>query len=320
MLAANAPAGRSPLDAVNLTGLMERTAGRPDVIVGLIDGSVAATQGDLATENIRVLSKASNRAPEHASGPALTHGTFVAGILAAKRGSAAPAICPGCTLVVRPIFLQPSTANASTPSASPQDLAEAIIDCVEAGVRILNLSLSLATVSPNREPQLVQALDHAAAHGSLVVAAAGNQGTIGGSAITRHPWVIPVVACDVAGKPLVASNLGSSIARRGLMAPGEAVTSLGVNGQSLTGGGTSAATPFVTGTLALLLSMFPEANAAGGKIGDHASRCAQSRHRAARARCLVRLSNDAEAAQELVPCLSGRKPRQKPRRRTSLDP
>ena len=216
-------------------------------------------------ESIRILPQASDRAPEHASAAALRHGTFVAGILAAKRGSAAPAICPGCILVVRPIFLQPSTANASTPSASPQDLAEAIIDCVEAGVRILNLSLSLATVSPNREPQLVQALDHAAAHGTLVVAAAGNQGTIGGSPITRHPWVIPVVACDVAGRPLAVSNLGSSIARRGLMAPGEAVTSLGVNGQSLTGGGTSAATPFVTGTLALLLSMFPEANAAQAK-------------------------------------------------------
>jgi subtilisin family serine protease len=266
MVGVNAPAGRSALDAVNLTALMERTAGRSEVIVGLIDGSVAAAHADLATENIRVLSQRSNRAPEHASGTALTHGTFVAGILAAKRGTAAPAICPGCTLVVRPIFLQPSTANASTPSASPQDLAEAIIDCVEAGVRILNLSLSLATVSPNREPQLVQALDHAAAHGTLVVAAAGNQGTIGGSAITRHPWVTPVVACDVAGRPLAVSNLGSSIARRGLMAPGEAVTSLGVNGQSLTGGGTSAATPFVTGTLALLLSIFPEASAAQAKL------------------------------------------------------
>ena len=265
MLAANAPAGRSPLDAVNLTGLMERTAGRPDVIVGLIDGSVAATQGDLATENIRVLSKASNRAPEHASGPALTHGTFVAGILAARRGTAAPAICPGCTLVVRPIFLQPSAANASTPSASPEELAEAIIDCAEAGVRILNLSLSLATMSPNQEPHLVQALDYAAAHGTLVVAAAGNQGTVGGSAITRHPWVIPVVACDWAGRPLAVSNLGASIARRGLMAPGDAITSLGSSGQSLTGGGTSAATPFVTGTLALLLSIFPDANVAEAK-------------------------------------------------------
>jgi subtilisin family serine protease len=263
MLGANAPAGRSALDAVNLAALMQQSAGRPEVIVGLIDGSVAATHPDLATESIRILSQAS--ASARASAVALTHGTFVAGILAARRGSAAPAICPGCTLVVRPIFLQPSAANSGMPSASPQDLAGAIIDCVDAGARILNLSLALATVSPNREPQLVQALDHAAAHGALVVAAAGNQGTVGGSAITRHPWVIPVVACDVAGRPLAVSNLGSSIARRGLMAPGDAVTSLGANGEPFTSSGTSAATPFVTGTLALLLSIFSDANAAEAK-------------------------------------------------------
>jgi len=265
MLAANAPGGRPVLDAVNLTALMDRTAGRPEVIVGLIDGSVAATHGDLATENIQILSPASKRAPEQGNGLALAHGTFVAGILAARRGTAAPAICPGCTLVVRPIFLQSPIANTDTPSASPQELADAVIDCVGAGARIVNLSLSLAAPSPNREPKLAQALDHAAARGTLVVAAAGNQGTVGGSAITRHPWVIPVAACNLAGRPLALSNLSSSIARRGLMAPGDAVTSLGTNGQPFTSSGTSAATPFVTGALALLLSMFPEASVAQAK-------------------------------------------------------
>ena len=61
---------------------------------------------------------------------------------------------------------------------------------------------------------------------------------------------------------MALSNLGSSIARRGLMAPGDAVTSLGTNGQPVTSGGTSAAAPFVTGAIALLWSMFPEASAA----------------------------------------------------------
>jgi subtilisin family serine protease len=267
MMAANVPARRlrSPLDAVNLTGLMERTAGRAGVIIGLIDGSVAITHVDLATERIRILSQTSDPTPEPASGFALTHGTFIAGILAAQRGTAAPAICPGCTLIVRPVFLQPSAANAHTPSASAEEVADGVIDCVEAGARILNLSLSLATPSPNSEPRLAQALDHAAAHGTLVVAAAGNQGTVGSSAITRHPWVIPVVACNSAGRPLAVSNLGNSIARRGVMAPGQAVTSLGINGQPFTAGGTSAATPFVTGTVALLLSIFPEANAIQAK-------------------------------------------------------
>ena len=61
---------------------------------------------------------------------------------------------------------------------------------------------------------------------------------------------------------MAVSNLGSSIARRGLMAPGDAVTSLGTNGKPVTSGGTSAAAPFVTGAIALLWSMFPEARPA----------------------------------------------------------
>ena len=212
----------------------------------------------LATENIRILSQASDRAQPQANGAALTHGTFVAGILAARRGSAAPAICPGCTLVVRSIFLQSSAANADGPSASPQELADAVIDCVEAGARILNLSLSLATPSPNREPKLAQALGYAAARGTLVVAAAGNQGTVGGSVITRHPWVMSVVACDLAGRPLAITNLGSSDcaagsdgARRWCHGSRRRWTAVHLEWNQRW-------TPFVTGALALLLSMLPE--------------------------------------------------------------
>ena len=111
-----------------------------------------------------------------------------------------------------------------------------------------------------------EALDQAARRGVIVVAAAGNQGTLGSSAITRHPWVIPVVACDLRGRPMNESNLGSSIGRRGLSAPGDGITSLGAEGQPLTLGGTSVAVPFVTGAIALLWSEFPSATAAQIKL------------------------------------------------------
>jgi subtilisin family serine protease len=45
------------------------------------------------------------------------------------------------------------------------------------------------------------------------------------------------------------------------MAPGEGITSLGTGGSPLTLGGTSVAVPFVTGTIALLWSEFPDASA-----------------------------------------------------------
>jgi len=117
------------------------------------------------------------------------------------------------------------------PSATPGELAEAIIDSVDAGVRVINLSAALVQPVPNGESSLEEALRYAAHRGVMIVAAAGNQGTVGSSAITRHPWVIPTAACDTHGRPLRASNLGASIGRRGLSAPGENVTSLGTNGK-----------------------------------------------------------------------------------------
>jgi len=71
------------------------------------------------------------------------------------------------------------------------------------------------------------------------------------------------VAYDLRGRPMDLSNLGASIGRRGLGAPGEAITSLGpTTAEPITMGGTSAATPFVTGAVALIWSEFPAATAA----------------------------------------------------------
>jgi subtilisin family serine protease len=142
------------------------------------------------------------------------------------------------------------------------ELAAAITECIQAGVCVINLSLALAQSPAKGQRELRDALDFATQRGVLVVAAAGNQGTIGSSEITRHPWVIPVVACDLEGQPIGQSNLASSFGRRGLSAPGDRITSLGANGTPLTSGGTSVAAPFVTGAIALLWSEYPAATPA----------------------------------------------------------
>ena len=129
-----------------------------------------------------------------------------------------------------------------------------------------NLSLWLAQPSTQGEQVLDEALNQAVRRGVIVVAAAGNQGILGSSVITRHPWVIPVVACDLRGRPINESNLGATVGRCGLSAPGEQITSLSPDGAPLTLGGTSAATPFVTGAIALLWSTFPAASAADVKL------------------------------------------------------
>jgi subtilisin family serine protease len=250
----------TPLDLVNLTPLMARTSGN-EIAIGLIDGPVAVGHPDLAGARIREIPGRLAGTCVQASSAACQHGTFVAGILSAKRGSSAPAICPDATLWLRPIFAETASGNAM-PSARPEELAQAIVDCLEAGARILNLSAALAEPSTGGQRELEGALDRAVRRGVIVVAAAGNQGTLGSSAITRHPWVIPVAACDLGGRPVGSSNLGRSIGRRGLRAPGDDVTSSGAGGTPITLGGTSAAAPFVTGTIALLWSEFPAAPAA----------------------------------------------------------
>ena len=249
------------LQLVGLSALMARTSGRPEISIGLIDGPVALDHPDLAAENIREVPGKIPAACADASDVACAHGTFIAGILLARRASVAPAICPGCSLLVRAIFAEAPANGEEMPSASAGELADAIIDVINAGARVINLSVALQGPSPGAGGSLQQALDFALRRGVLVVAAAGNQGTVGGSIITRHPWVIPVIAYDLKGRPMNLSNLGASIGRSGLGAPGEAVTSLGV-ADPLTMGGTSAATPFVTGAAALIWSEFPAATAA----------------------------------------------------------
>ncbi len=250
------------VELVKLTSLMALSRGRPEVRIGLIDGPVETSHPQLTQGCLRDIPGAGSGTCILTQSAACLHGTFVAGILCAKRDSTAPAICPGCTLLIRSIFLETAGGSDPMPSATPAELAAAIIECVEAGARVINLSLGVSTPSSRGLNELEDAFDYAVKRGVLVVAAAGNQGAMTSSVITRHPWVISVAACDVGGVPSKDSNLSRSVGRYGLRAPGVGVTSLGPEGQSITLGGSSVAAPFVTGTIALLCSEFPNASAA----------------------------------------------------------
>jgi subtilisin family serine protease len=284
---------RSPLALVRLTALMERTRGRPEIAVALVDGPVAEGVAALPTGRVHEAPGAPSSSCATPGSAACKHGTFVASILAADRDAGAPGICPSCTFLARPIFSEASAGGFTMPSATPEALAAAIVDCIAAGARIVNLSLAVVHASATAERELVLALDAAAARGVLVVAAAGNHGTVGSTVITRHTWVIPVVACDLGGRTLGMSNLGASMGRHGLSAPGEGVTGLDPEGTLVTAAGTSIAAPFVTGAAALLWSEFPEASAA-------AIRLALTRGRGPTRRSVVPPLLDAEGAYEVI--------------------
>lgn len=248
---------RNPIDIVRLRQVMARGEGRHSVAIAVIDGPVLIDHAGMLRPPVVIGDAKAARCA--VPGAACSHGTFVAGILAARRGEQAPGICPGCTLFVRPVFQDDS--DGRTPNSSAEAISRAILDCVRAGAKVINLSLAVTKPSASGERAVHDALQVAAGRGVIVVAAAGNQSELASTVITRHPWVIPVAACDAAGRLASHSNLGSSIGRNGLAAPGVGIASLGVGDRSSILDGTSASAPFVTGAVALLWSEFPRASA-----------------------------------------------------------
>jgi subtilisin family serine protease len=253
-----------PLEQVKLRLLMNISKGRPEIIVGVIDGPVDFNHPSFQTARLKSANEFQLAACKTASNIACSHGTFVTGILCGKRNSFSPAICPECTIILRPIFNESSSGNnvdLAFPNSTPEELSKAIIETVNSGARIINLSLGLSGNSLIVYHELEEAYNYARRKGVIIVAAAGNQGNIGYAALLNNKWIIPVAACDENGRLSTISNFGPSIAIRGLMAPGVDITSTSPGEKYTKLSGTSFAAPFVTGAIALLWSIFPKAAA-----------------------------------------------------------
>jgi subtilisin family serine protease len=253
-----------PLSQIRLYALMNISSGSPNISVGVIDGPVDFNHPAFHESKIKAVKDSQLGACKIASSVACTHGTFVAGILSAKRGLSAPAICPNCQIILYPIFREDETNNTRNDpfsSATPEELSNAIIETIDAGARVINLSLGLSTSSLTVYDELQQAYDYALQKSVIIVVAAGNQGNIGNISLINHQWLIPVAACDENNLLDPMSNFGPSIGNRGLMAPGMNIRSTYPGGQYTNMSGTSFAAPFVTGAIALLWSIFPSATA-----------------------------------------------------------
>ena len=95
-----------PWNSLNSRQLMERTRGSSEIKIGLIDGPVAIQHTDFASNRLREIPGKNVMTCAQANSAACRHGTFIAGILTAKQIRFAPAICPDCTLLIRPIFTE----------------------------------------------------------------------------------------------------------------------------------------------------------------------------------------------------------------------
>lgn len=176
------------------------------------------------------------------------HGTHVAGIVAAVRdnGIGGSGLAPGATIL--PVKVLDAAMSGTT-----SQLARGIRYAVDRGARIINVSVNTDIATPD----LGAVVRYAAERGAIVVASAGNNGRnidLFGSypAALPDPVVISVAAQARSGGLWKQSNTG--LLAVDLAAPGEQIVSTSRGSSYQIRIGTSAAAPFVSASLALLLA------------------------------------------------------------------
>ena len=129
-------------------------------------------------------------------------------------------------------------------------VARGIIAAADAGADIINLSLGL----PHDTRPVEAAIEHAAAKGTIVVAAGGNRGLTCVDFPADRPDAVAVAAVDDSFQKPAWASCGVEIA---LSAPGVQTISTHDDASWSRWDGSSFATPLVTGGAALLKQRFP---------------------------------------------------------------
>lgn len=168
------------------------------------------------------------------------HGTHVAGIVAARHqnGRGIAGVAPKAKLVIAKVL-------GDSGSGSDESVASGIRYCVDSGSQVINCSLG----GGGRSRLISAAIDYAASRNCIVVCAAGNEGgRVGYPAADANN--ICVGAIDARKVLASFSNRGNEI---DVVAPGVEILSTYARGGYAMLSGTSMATPWVSGLLALLI-------------------------------------------------------------------
>ena len=169
------------------------------------------------------------------AGRGAAHGTSVASIITGREG-----IAPAAELFVVRVLDDEGFGNS-------YDVAQGIVQAVDLGVQIINMSLGVYQDAA----LLRQAIKYADDRGVIMVAAAGNDGYNRMPYPAAYPQVLAVTAVDAGGQHALFSNQSKEI---DFAAPGVGVLTAKEDKGTTLFSGTSAAAPFVSGTLASLIS------------------------------------------------------------------
>lgn len=205
--------------------------------VCVVDGGVRETHEDLGNVEANIIL---DPLGDH------THGTHVAGIVGATIDNGV-GIAGAANVPIISVQALNTTAQ----------VAGAIVACVGAGARVINMSLGF----PVDGTVLRDAVEFATAADILVVAAAGNEGPCADCVLfpARYPGVLAVANTGPGGSLSSSSSRGSEVE---VGAPGNAILST-LNGDNAYGklGGTSMASPLVAGSASLVWGTAPHLRA-----------------------------------------------------------
>ncbi|HEX4997901.1 MAG TPA: S8 family serine peptidase [Terriglobia bacterium] len=179
------------------------------------------------------------------------HGTLVAGVIASDPvpGSVSGGVAPGVQLVAIKACVAESRGLASARCWS-STLARGIDLATAKNVRVMNLS-----VGGPEDKLLAKMVENAAGKGITVVAAAGNDGPSGRPSYpAAFDKAIAVTAVDATSRLYPQATRGAFV---DIAAPGVDILSAGPGGRAQIFSGTSAATAFGAGAVALLLRQRP---------------------------------------------------------------
>ncbi len=190
------------------------------------------------------------------------HGTAMAGIIAGHGHGPGNAdgvlgIAPEAKILpVRVILEDRDSARTKARTTRGNALADGIRWAADQGADVINLSLGDDSASAHPEPTEDEAVQYALSKGSVVVASAGNGGEKGDniSYPAAYPGVIAVTAVDRYGTraPFSTRRWYATVS-----APGVDVVIADPDHKYYEGWGTSAASAFVSGAVALVKAAHP---------------------------------------------------------------
>jgi len=253
------------VNAINAEAAYLRGATGAGVTVAVVDTGVDIDHpdlvGNIAADSFDVVSGTADVVD--ASG----HGTKVAGVIAAERnGLGTHGVAYDATLLA----VRAYRCNGSSCSFLLSDLANAVNYATDHMAHVINMSVG-GDVAPYAD--LNAAIGRATSAGAFVVVAAGNEGApepLYPANIAGNPslggMVVAVAAANDSGSIASFSNDCGAAMNSCLVAPGVLVATT-MNGatsatQTTSASGTSFAAPHVSGALALLIQLYPDAYAA----------------------------------------------------------